>query len=225
MEILYKSRGAVVVLKPKGLSSQSDELSETDAPRECAASLAALGEDPTLYPIHRLDKVVSGLLLFARTKKYAAELSALVSGEGIGKEYLAVVEGECPSGELSDYLVKSASEGRARVAGENTPGAKLAKLIARPLMTVISPLGKRTLVSITLKTGRFHQIRAQLSAKGAPIVGDKKYGSRDYLCRTPALFSHKLDLCVLGEHISATAIPEIGEYPWNLFDKDLYEAD
>lgn len=223
VKILYKSQGAVVILKPVGLSSVPDEDSTTDALTETAEELSALGERAELYPIHRLDKVVSGLLVFARTKTYATELSKLVSGEGIGKEYFAVVEGACPAGELTDYLCKSKVQGKALVGRKGDKDAKLAILHSLPIATVKTDMGERTLVKIVLKTGRFHQIRAQLSSRGCPIVGDKKYGSKDFLCRTPALFSHKIETSLFSEQIYACALPELSEYPWSLFAEKLYE--
>ena len=224
-KIIYKSKGAVVILKPVGISAQPDSTSSDDALTQTSAELRAAGENSTLYPVHRLDKVVSGLLIFARTKEYAAELSALVSGEGIGKEYFAVVEGRCSEGKMEDYLIKDAALGKAKISKKDAAGAKLAILEAEPLACVAGEHGEHTLVKIKLQTGRFHQIRAQLSARGCPIVGDKKYGAKGYLSRTPALFSYRLEIPLKNEKISARALPELSEYPWNLFDSVLYGVD
>lgn len=223
VKIIYKTKDIVIILKPVGLSSQRDEDSTADALTETAKQLSLLGESTDLYPVHRLDKVVSGLLVLARTKKSAAELSALVAEDGIGKKYLAVTEGTCSAGVMEDHLIKNANLGKASVASPSVKGAKLALLEAFPKATVKTELGERTLAKISLKTGRFHQIRAQLSSRGCPIVGDKKYGSKDYLRRTPALFAYKLDFKLGGERITVSELPDLSEYPWNLFSKELYE--
>ena len=225
LKILYKSKDTVVIIKPIGLSSLPDEDSTSDAMTELSKSLKGEGEPNALYPIHRLDKVVSGLLVFARSKESAARLSKLVCGEGLGKEYFAVVEGVCPEGEMRDYLKKSKLSGKAEIAKSESSEAKLALLEAMPIASVECEAGKRTLVKIKLITGRFHQIRAQLSSRGCPIVGDKKYGAKDYLRRTPALFSYKLEIPDLGKTVRLCAEPELSEYPWNLFAPELYRID
>ena len=78
--------------------------------------------------------------------------------------------------------------------------------------------GARTLVSVTLHTGRFHQIRAQLSSRGAPIVGDGKYGSRDKGAGTPALYANRLAFSLFGREYELRALPDTDAYPWSLFD-------
>lgn len=223
VKIVYKNKSVVIILKPIGLSSQPDADSLTDAISETALALSTLGENSVLYPVHRLDKVVSGLLVIARTKSAAAALSSLVSSDGIGKEYFAVVEGKCAGSVMEDYLLKSAALGKATISSPSAKGAKPAVLTAESMATVKSEQGERTLLKITLKTGRFHQIRAQLSSRGCPIVGDKKYGAKDYLCRTPALFAHMLDFTLGEEKILAKELPELSKYPWNLFPEDCYK--
>ena len=77
-------------------------------------------------------------------------------------------------------------------------------------------------MKITLKTGRFHQIRAQFSSRGMPLSGDKKYGSKDLRARQPALFAYRLEY-VIEEKVSVSRLPETTVYPWNLFEKSIYE--
>lgn len=222
LKILYKSRNAVVIYKPRGISSQPDSLGDEDALTLTSRALKAVGESDALYPIHRLDKVVGGLLIFARNKKAAGDLSALVSGEGIGKEYLAVADGEVADGTFTDYLAKDARQNKAVVYETERSGAKLARLTAAPLATADTPKGKKTLLKIKLDTGRFHQIRAQLSSRGAPITGDSKYGSRDYNTRAPALHACRLSLTLRDEAIDVTCPPDTDTYPWNLFSAENY---
>ena len=222
MKILYKSRNAVVIYKPPGISSQPDDLCDGDAMTELSEQLGTLGEPDILYPVHRLDKVVGGLLIFARNKQSAAKLSALISGEGIGKEYFAVADGEAIGGEYTDMLFKDSRQNKAIISKDSQGGAKEARLHATAIDTVMTDKGAKTLLRIKLDTGRFHQIRAQLSSRKTPITGDSKYGSRDYRCRIPALHSSRLTLTLGAEKIDVFCPPDTDAYPWNLFSADKY---
>ena len=221
-EIIYKSKNAVVINKPVGISSQPDRSGAGDAMTSLSEQLSALGESGSLYPVHRLDNVVGGLIVYARSKKAASELSSLIKELGIGKEYYAVIEGCLPDGEYSDYLVKDTLGNRARICGPTDRDAKLATLTFKALASVETKRGIRSLVKVILHTGRFHQIRAQLSSRGAAIIGDSKYGSRDFMTRTPALFSCAIKANFLGEDINLHARPSLDKYPWNLFSAENY---
>ena len=216
MEILYKSKNAVVVYKPPLLSSQSDNTGDFDAMTLTSAHLRELGEDGRLWLVHRLDKVVGGLMVFARTQRAAAELSKIVADGSLCKEYLAIIHGAAPYGLLEDYLFKDTTSGKAYVVKTERRGAKLARLDASPI-AYTEEAGGISLVRVKLHTGRFHQIRAQLSSRGASIVGDKKYGSRDRAARTPALFAYHLSISLFGENIDVTRRPDTEEYPWSHF--------
>lgn len=216
MEIVtvYKSNDIIIVVKPVGIPSQSDPTGTPDLMTETSGSLAALGEKSELWLIHRLDRNVGGLIVFARNKKSASELSRLVAAGEIEKKYFAVSEGEVAEGEYRDYLYKDAVSGKSYPVKSARKGAKEAILFAKPLAFEDG----KTLLDITLVTGRFHQIRAQLSSRKNPLVGDKKYGSRDGIAKTPALFSYSLSFTLFGKRISATAMPQQDKYPWSLFD-------
>ena len=222
MEIIELNKNIVVVYKPAGMPSQPDPSGDNDAFSLCKEELARLGEPQELYLIHRIDRVVSGLLLFARNKKYAAELSALVSGEGMGKEYLAVIDGYIEGGRLTDYLYKDTRSGKSFVVDRKRAGVKEAILDFVPLQTVECDRGIKTLVKIKLQTGRFHQIRAQFGSRRLPISGDGKYGSRDNKPTFPALFSYKLSAELSSCKLCVKRLPDITEYPWNLFDENVY---
>ena len=222
-EILYISKNAIVIYKPPTMPSQSDLSGNEDAMTLTARILKEMGEREELYLINRLDKLVSGLMLFARNKNYAKKLSALLSDDLFCKEYLAVTDGAPDEGEMVDWLVKDSASGKAIVCDESRSGAKKAILNLELVDTVIHKGKKKSLVRVTLKTGRFHQIRVQLSSRGAPLVGDKKYGSRDFSARTPALFAYHLSALVDGELIEAARLPDIDKYPWNLFDASKYK--
>ena len=224
VEILYKSKNAVVIYKPAGIPSQGDPTGDKDALTLTSEILRELGENSSLWIIHRLDRVVGGLLVFARNKATAAALSSLVSGDGPCKEYLAVVDGDAVSGKLVDYLFKDKMQNKAVVVSKEKAGAKRAELDCIVIDKTITPNGTKSLVRVRLVTGRFHQIRAQLSSRALPITGDKKYGSRDAFVRMPALFSYKLMMEIKGETITASQLPPCSEYPWNLFSATKYES-
>lgn len=216
-EILYISKNVVVIYKPASIASQSDNVGDKDAILLTKELLKERGERGEIYLINRLDRVVGGLMLFARNKESAAKLSALLTTDKIRKEYLAVTDGSFSDGELVDWLCKDSVASKASVATENTSGAKKAVLVAK-IIDIAQHKGKeKCLVHVDLKTGRFHQIRAQLSSRGAPISGDKKYGSRDFLLRMPALFAYKLEVHLGDEHIKVCKMPPEVAYPWNLF--------
>ncbi len=221
-EILYISKNAVVIYKPASIASQSDLSGDEDALTLTSVLLRKLGERDELYLINRLDRVVGGLLIFARNKKTAARLSDMLQTDKIKKEYIAVVEGDICDGELSDMLRKDSVRNKAAIVTPGTAGAKKAVLYAKVLADINHKSKKKSLVQIDLKTGRFHQIRAQLSGRGAPIVGDKKYGSKDFLARMPALFAYKLTVDLGDEYIEEKKLPNRDEYPWNLFSDEAY---
>ena len=219
VEILYKSENLIVVSKPAGIPSQPDPSGDRDAMSLCADMLSEAGESSELFLINRLDRVVGGLMVFARSKRYAALLSDMVSGEGITKEYVAVVSGKPESGRLVDYLYKDARISKSFVVDRKRAGVKEAVLDCAPIATD----GEATLVKVKLHTGRYHQIRCQLSSRGTPIVGDGKYGSRDKGARYPALYASRLSFAVLGESVDVISYPPSDEYPWCRFDLSMME--
>ena len=216
-EILYISKNVVVIYKPASIASQSDNVGDKDAILLTKELLKEKGEREELYLINRLDRVVGGLMLFARNKKSTTELSALLTTDKIHKEYLAVTDGSFQDGELVDWLRKDSVLSKAEISSEETIGAKKAVLVAKIVDKAQYKGKEKYLVHVDLKTGRFHQIRAQLSSRGAPISGDKKYGSRDFSMRMPALFAYKLEVKLGGEDIKICKMPPSAGCPWNLF--------
>jgi 23S rRNA pseudouridine1911/1915/1917 synthase len=128
-----------------------------------------------LFAVHRLDREVSGVMVYAKTPTAAAELSRQVADRSFKKEYLALVEGvpEEPSATLSDLLFKDSRKNKSFVVNRKRAGVKEAKLSYE---TVGDRDGK-SLVKIELHTGRTHQIRVQFSSRKMPVLGDGKYGS------------------------------------------------
>lgn len=218
IEILYKDKDIAVIKKPVGMPSQKDPTGDADALSGTSAILASSGECPELFLIHRLDRGVGGLLVFARNKKTAAALSALVAERKMKKEYLAVARGEVSGGEYRDYLYKDAKQGKSFVTDRMRKGVKEAVLYAEPIETGTAGSGIATLVHISLGTGRHHQIRVQLSSRKNPLIGDKKYGDSDRIAHTPSLFAAKLSFSLFGREYSFEALPDGSAYPWREFD-------
>lgn len=176
MEILYSDNQIAVLVKPVGLDS------EHEVP---AALTQLLGGE--CYPIHRLDKNVGGVMVFARTKQAAAALSKAVQEGSMIKEYVAMVHGTPPEcGDWTDLLFKDSTKNKVFVVRKERRGVKKARLEYRRLTE-----GADCLVRIRLYTGRSHQIRVQFASRGFPLVGDHKYGAKD-TAAAPMLFSCKL---------------------------------
>ncbi len=225
IEIVKLNKNYVVIYKPPGIPSQSDRTGDRDAMSLTAEALLTMCEKNSLWLVHRLDRTVGGLLLFARTKSSAAELSEIVREGKMTKRYLAVCEGEVIGGRYRDLLFKDATSGKAYIATTERRGVKEAELIANPIATFSTDSGARTLVDVELITGRFHQIRAQFSHRHTPIVGDGKYGSRDHGTRTPALFAYHLGFTLGERRIEATRLPDAEGYPWSLFREKIKEIE
>ena len=176
MTILHCDRDLAVCIKPVGMDS------EAELP---AALKAELGGD--IFPIHRLDKNVGGVMVYARTKSAAATLSKAVQEGSMVKEYVALVHGTPPeTGDWEDLLFKDSRKNKVFVVKKERKGVKFARLEYRTLRR-----GVQSLVHIRLHTGRSHQIRVQFASRGFPLVGDHKYGSRDN-ATAPMLFSCRI---------------------------------
>lgn len=192
MEILYQDRALAVCVKPIGLDS------EIQVPQALQAQLG--GE---LFPIHRLDKNVGGVMVFARTKQAAAILSRAVQDGSLVKEYVAMVHGAPPeTGDWQDYLFKDSRKNKVFVVKSLRKGVKFARLEYRRLAN-----SDPAPVHIRLHTGRSHQIRVQFSSRGYPLVGDHKYGSRDGRTE-PMLFSCRISFPWRGKEMTFEALPE-----------------
>ena len=192
MELLYSDKNIVVCLKPLGLDS------EHQVP---AALQEALGGD--IYPIHRLDKNVAGVMVYARTKPAAAALSKAVQDRTLVKEYLALVHGiPEPEGSWEDLLFKDSRKNKVFVVKRQRSGVKKAEL-SYSRLTQEDPC----LVRVRLHTGRSHQIRVQFASRGFPLVGDHKYGARDEE-KAPMLFSCRLEFPYQGSTKSFEAMPD-----------------
>ena len=222
LEILYKSKNAIVIYKPPLMPSQSDTSGDKDALTLTSDILKAMGEREELYLINRLDRVVGGLMIFARNKKTAKLLSEKLTSEEFIKEYFAVVDGHACEGEMIDWIIKDQATNKAVIVNENNADAKKAILDSQVIDVVEHKKKLKSLVNVELKTGRFHQIRAQFSHRGTPLTGDKKYGSKDFMTRQPSLFAYHILTAIEDEIIDVYRLPNHEKYPWNLFSADKY---
>ena len=192
MEILFSDRDIVLCVKPVGLDS------EIQMP---AALKETLGGE--IYPVHRLDKNVGGVMVFARTQAAAASLSKAIQEGKLIKEYVALVHGNPPeSGDWEDLLWKDSRKNKVFVVKRMRGGVKKARLEFTRLTS-----GEESLVRIRLHTGRSHQIRVQFASRGYPLVGDHKYGARDNL-PAPMLYSCKLTFPHKGKLLEFEKLPD-----------------
>lgn len=189
MEIIHEDKAFVVCVKPVGIDS------EHQLPEELKKVVG--GE---IFPIHRLDQNVGGVMVFARTKPAAAQLSKLVQDGALVKEYVAQVHGTPPeSGDWTDFLFKDSSKNKVFVVKKERKGVKKARLE----FVTLTP----SLVRIRLHTGRSHQIRVQFASRGFPLVGDHKYGSRDE-ATAPMLFSCCISFPWHGTQMKFEQLPD-----------------
>ena len=192
MEIMYFDPEIAVCIKPVGLDS------EAELP---AALKEQLGGE--VFPIHRLDKNVGGVMVYARRKQSAAALSKTVQEGSMVKEYVAMVHGTPPEkGDWTDLLWKDSSKNKVFVVKRERRGVKNARLAFTRLTQ-----GEESLVRIRLHTGRSHQIRVQFASRGYPLIGDHKYGSRDEKT-APLLFSCCIRFPYKGKEYRFEKLPE-----------------
>ncbi len=195
MEILYQNADFVVCIKPVGLDSEQQV---PDALRE------QLGGE--MFPLHRLDKNVGGVMVYARNKQAAAGLSKAITQGEMVKEYVAMIHGQPPTeGDWEDLLFKDSRRNKVFVVNRQRAGVKAARLSYRLLAG-----GEKSLVRVRLYTGRSHQIRVQFASRGFPLVGDHKYGSRD-AADAPMLYSCCITFPYKGSAQRFEAYPEWGK--------------
>lgn len=184
MELIHVDRDIVVCIKPPRVLSTDEPGGLPDLVRE------ALGDpNANIRTVHRLDRVVSGLIVLARTNKSASELSRQIREGEFEKEYLAVLHGipDQQRATLQDLLLRNKAEKKTYVVTQ--PGKDVQEAILN--YEVLTKKGELSKVRIELVTGRTHQIRAQFSGRGLPLVGDRKYSLFEDDCEI-ALWSHRI---------------------------------
>ena len=223
--VLHLDNHLLVVSKPAGMLVQGDATGDADLVTLAKAYLKRRFDKPGrvfVGLVHRLDRPTSGVVVLARTSKAASRLSDQFRRRAVEKRYLAVVGGRLEgAGRRVDWL--AAGGGGVAVAAESAPGAKRAALAWRSLARD----GGRTLVEVGLETGRKHQIRVQLAALGAPIVGDIRYnGAAEPFAdgRGIALHAYRLafEHPTRREPLAFTAPPPLAWAGW--FDREVAAA-
>ncbi len=209
MEIIYMDADLLVCVKPPRVLS-------TDEPGGLPELLRQeLGdENAPLRTVHRLDRVVSGLMVLARNAQAASELSRQIRENEFHKEYLAVVHGKPqePKGTLRDLLYRDKARKMTLVAARPEKGVQEA-VLDYELLNFRQDMSR---VRIRLQTGRTHQIRVQFSSRGMPLVGERKYAQLDDSCEI-ALWSHKLGFTHprTGEKMTFSKEPP-EDHPWSM---------
>ena len=211
MELIYVDDNIVVAVKPPRVLSTDEPGGMPELVRQ------ALGTTD-IRTVHRLDRVVGGLIVLARNAQSASELSRQIREDRFQKEYMAVIHGapDCDEARLVDLLYRDKARKMTFVAKEMDKGVQLAALQYRLL-------GKNqdmSLVRIKLETGRTHQIRVQFASRGLPLVGERKYSTNNDPCEL-ALWSCYLGFThpVTGEFMEfSKQPPEI--FPWTAIRKD-----
>ncbi len=180
INVLYEDNHIIVVEKKPNILSQSDITKDIDLLSMVKEYIKEKYNKPgNVYIglVHRLDRPVGGVMVFARTSKAAKRLNDGIKNHEFNKTYVAVLDGvlKKEKGELINYLYKDEKTGKSKIVNKSYPGAKLSKLNYE----VIEYVGNKTIVKINLITGRHHQIRLQFKNLGYPLFGDQLYGKQN----------------------------------------------
>ena len=221
LKVIYEDNHIIVVEKPANIPSQGDKTGDLDMLTIIKAYLKEKYNKPGnvyLGLVHRLDRPVGGVMVFAKTSKAAARLSEQVREKVFKKKYLVIVNGkfEEKKGTLKDYLLKNERLNKSRVVEEGTKNSKYAELDYEVLK--YDKEQNLSLLKINLHTGRHHQIRVQLSSRDHSIYGDAKYNGRGS-ARQLYLWAYELTIqnVISKEEMTFTAIPE-KEKAWKILE-------
>lgn len=212
LKVIYEDNHIIVVQKMPNIPSQSDKTGDIDMLTIVKKYIKEKYNKPGnvyLGLVHRLDRPVGGIMIFAKTSKAAGRLSEQVRDKVFRKRYLAVVDGklEKRSGTLEDYLYKDERNNISKVVDKNKKNAKIAKLDYE--VVTYNEVKDLSLLKINLYTGRHHQIRVQLSNFGHSIFGDQKYGTRGQ-GKQIALWAYELTIKhpITQEELTFNDVPE-----------------
>ena len=221
IKVLYEDNHIIVVEKPVNIPSQADKTNDIDMLTIVKDYLKQKYNKPgNVYIglVHRLDRPVGGVMVFAKTSKAAGRLSEQVRAKIFKKKYLAIVDGkmEQETAILEDYLLKNEKNNLSKVVNANTKNAKLAKLEYKVIK--YNPEINLSVLEINLFTGRHHQIRVQLSSRNHSICGDQKYGTRGR-GKQIALWAYSLTIKhpIINQKMTFESMPpKIGS--WKILD-------
>lgn len=217
--ILYEDNHLLIVEKPVNIPVQADQSGDKDFLNMLKEDIKLRHHKPGnvfLGLVHRLDRPVGGVMVFAKTSKAASRLSNEIRKQALERRYTAVVRGipEKMQGTLEHYLVKNQQKNQVHVVSEQTKDAKKAILDYQ----VVQSVKGLSVVKVKLHTGRSHQIRVQMKAMGTPIYGDQKYGqSVNKPGQQIALWASHLSVKhPTKDEIISIDCPPPKQYPWNI---------
>lgn len=225
LKVLFEDNHIIVVVKPQNIPTQEDESKDKDLLTVVKEYIKEKENKPgNVYCglVHRLDRPTGGVMVFAKTSKAAARLTAQIQNGELKKKYLAVVLGKPRENrsKLVNFLQKNARTNTVQVVPELTTGAKRAELD----YNVLDSNDKVSLVEVELKTGRSHQIRVQMKHIGCPIYGDVKYGG-DKLAKghNLALWAYELKFVhpTTKDNLTFKVYPPEENIPWKVFNLDI----
>ncbi len=217
IDICFQDKDILLAVKPVGLTAQVDAAGGDSLPLRLAE------QGVPVKPVHRLDRETGGIMVYARTGRAAAALSALVGQhEVFQKDYLAVVTGvPAPAeGVLEDLLYHDVRCNKSYPVKRPRKGVRQASLSYRVVETADTPYGVCSLVAVQLHTGRTHQIRVQFASRRMPLLGDSRYGGNRQVGL--ALWSRRLTFPhpLTGETVSGESLPDWSTAPWCCFQKE-----
>ena len=221
VKVIYEDNHLLVVEKPVNILSQGDDTNDKDMVNLLKKYVKEKYNKPGnvfIGLVHRLDRPVGGVMVFAKTSKAASRLSEQVRNKSFKKTYRAVIHGNMNKNEdtLKDYLYKNKKTNMVSVVNKNHKEAKNAELDYKTLQSK----NNLSLVEIDLKTGRPHQIRVQFSSRKHPLFGDQRYGQNlNKVGQQIALWSYKIEIThpTTKEPMEFICEPP-KEYPWDLFN-------
>ncbi len=214
--ILYEDNYILVIEKPVGILSESSPKGE-----KSIVDYLTNENRKNIFLLHRLDRDVGGVMVFAKNKASASRLSTDIQNRVLQKTYLCITEGypEKDSGIYRDLLFKDSKKNKSFVVKRERKGVRKASLEYE----VLKKEKSRALIRVLLHTGRTHQIRVQFSSRKTPLIGDTKYGGKDENTNKIALYSHKITLThpATKEIMNFESTPDFNTYPWCTFGGEI----
>ena len=221
LRVIYEDNHLLVVEKPVNMPVQADSSGDNDLLSEAKKYIKEKYKKPGevyLGLVHRLDRPVGGVMVFARTSKAAARLTEAVKARKLVKKYAAIVESPLPAfGSLTDYMLRDENTHSSRIVSKDTPGSQLAKLD----FALVAEKNGQALADISLQTGRHHQIRVQFAGMGRPLYGDQRYNRNARAGQQIALYAYSLTFehPTLRESMTFTSQPRGAS--WANFTEEL----
>lgn len=224
LKVLYEDNHIIVVIKPVGVPVQEDKTGDTDMLTIIKKYLKEKYNKPGnvyLGLVHRLDRMVGGVMVFAKTSKAASRISEYIRQKNFKKKYLAIVNGKLKVSDkvnvLDNYLVKNERINMSKIVDKSVKNSKNANLEYKVIKNFTYNNKEYSLVDINLNTGRHHQIRVQFAGIGAPLYGDQKYGQKvNKVGQNLALWSYYLSFF----HPTKDEYLEFEFKPWEYDKRD-----